>query len=847
MQDNYDFLDIEKKWQSRWEESNIFSAKVNHDKEKYYVLEMLPYPSGKIHMGHVRNYSIGDVIARYKIKKGFNVLHPMGWDAFGLPAENAAIEKKTHPKKWTYENIEKMKSELKTLGFSYDWDKEIATCGPEYYKHQQKIFLDFYKNDLTYRKESIVNWDPVDQTVLSNEQVENGRGWRSGALVERKKLTQWFVRITDFAEDLVESLKKLENWPDHVKLMQEKWIGKSRGARIKFPIENSDKHLEVYTTVPETIFGASFCAIAFDHPIAQELASKSQEIQAFIEKSNISGTSEEDIEKAEKLGFNTGINLLNPVNPKQKIPLLLANFVLMDYGTGAIFGCPAHDARDFEFATKYKLPIKRVAERPGKDTELPMKVEPSDVIIDSDFLNGLTSKEAREKTIDYFEKHDMGKATTQYRLRDWGVSRQRYWGCPIPMIHCSECGVVAVPEKNLPVQLPEDVEIGGNGNPLDNHPTWKNTTCPKCGKDAKRETDTLDTFFDSSWYFLRYCDNQDKDVMNKEAVKYWLAVDQYIGGIEHAVLHLLYARFFVKALSKCGYPEIDEPFLDLLPQGMVTHMSYKDQNQKWVDPSDINKKSGKLIHKDTGEEVLPYRVEKMSKSKKNVVPPVHIIEKYGADTARLFTLSDSPPEKNLEWTDSGIEGCYKFLNKLYMFTKNFVSNEHSAESDSKEDKVKELQQKTHSTIKTVSDNIEHKHLNKAIATIRELTNSIYSYKIKSNQDIDVVKNALEVSVQLLNPFVPHVTEELWEMLGHKQNLSDSTWPSYDESLLKQNNKKIAVQVNGKLKIVLAFPQESEEEEIKAFVLNEDKVKSAIDSKEVRKVIYVPNKLVNIVV
>jgi len=850
MQDNYNFLDIEQKWQKQWDNLSVFSAEINNNKPKYYVLEMLPYPSGKIHMGHVRNYSIGDVIARYKTQKGFNVLHPMGWDAFGLPAENAAIEKKTHPKKWTYENIENMKDELKKLGFSYDWSKEVATCDPSYYKHQQKIFLDFFKNGLAYRKESLVNWDPVDQTVLSNEQVENGRGWRSGALVEQKKLTQWFMKITDFADDLVNSLEKLDNWPDHVKLMQEKWIGKSRGSKIKFPIENSEEYVEVYTTVPETLFGASFCAIAFDHPISQGLVKKNPSIKTFIEESSLSGTSEEDVEKAEKLGFDTGIKLTNPVNPNQTIPLFIANFVLMDYGTGAIFGCPAHDARDFEFATKYKLPIKRVVERPNKETDLPLKVETTDILIESEFLNGLTSKEAREKIIDYFEKENIGQATTQYRLRDWGVSRQRYWGCPIPMIYCPSCGVVPVPAKDLPVQLPEDVTIGGNGNPLDHHPTWKNVSCPKCGKEAKRETDTLDTFFDSSWYFLRYCNNETSDTIDREAVKYWLPVDQYIGGIEHAVLHLLYARFFVKALSKCGYPHIDEPFLDLLPQGMVTHMSYKDKNGKWVDPCDIENKGEKIFQKQTGEEAFPYRIEKMSKSKKNVVPPLPILEKYGADTARLFTLSDSPPEKNIEWTDSGVEGCYKFLNKLYIFTKDFIKNiDINLSIDSKElsDSQKSLQQKIHSTIKTVSENIENKHLNKAIASIRELTNEVYRYKSNASSDKAIVKEALKASIQLLNPFVPHITEELWSILGETRIIANSQWPSYDEAMLQQNSKKIVIQVNGKLKLVSNFPQEATEEEIKAYAFNESKVKAAIDNKEIRKVIYIQNKLVNIVV
>jgi leucyl-tRNA synthetase len=849
MQSSYNFLQIEKKWQSYWSDHKQFLAEPDSKKKKYYVLEMLPYPSGRIHMGHVRNYSIGDLIARYKLKQGYNVLHPMGWDSFGLPAENAAIEKKTQPKKWTYENIDNMRSELKRLGFSYDWSKELATCDPDYYKQQQKIFLSFLENDLAYRKESVVNWDPVDQTVLSNEQVEDGRGWRSGALVERKKLTQWFIRITNFSENLIKSLEKLENWPEHVKSMQHKWIGKSYGADVKFKLKDSENYIEIFTTLPETLFGASFCAIAFDHPIAKKLSEGNKELQDFITKNSNSQVSEESIEKSEKLGIDTGLKVINPVDPSQEVPVFLANFVLMDYGTGALFGCPAHDVRDYEFAHKYNLPIKQVSKKvKDPDAPLPIKVEENDIISNSDFLNNLSSKEAKVKIMEFLEKQKLGKKITKYRLRDWGVSRQRYWGCPIPIIHCESCGAVPVPEKDLPVKLPDDPEIGGNGNPLDNHPTWKNVECPKCKKQATRETDTLDTFFDSSWYFLRYCSPKSDQVIDQDAVRYWLPVDKYIGGIEHAVLHLLYARFFVKALTKCGYISIDEPFLDLLTQGMVTHMSYKDQNNKWAEADLVYQKSGKFFSKETDEEVTPYRIEKMSKSKKNVVAPVPIIEKYGADTARLFTLSDSPPEKNLEWTDSGIEGCYKFLNKLYLFVESFVkSKEENSFTNTYTESYNTLNKKLNSTIKHVTKSIESMHFNKSIAYIRELTNSIYNYKIQTKEDTLLIRKSIESSLQLLNPIVPHITEELWKIMGHKENLVKSQWPKYDESIATDTTKKIAIQINGKLKLVSEFATDIKEEELKSAILDNEKIKHLISDKEVRKFIYVPNKLVNIVI
>ena len=849
MQPGYNFIKIEEKWQRHWDHNSLFKCEEDKSKPKYYVLEMLPYPSGNIHMGHVRNYSIGDALARYKIKCGYNVLHPMGWDAFGLPAENAAIEKKVHPKKWTYENINNMRSELKMLGLSYDWSKEVTTCDPEYYKQQQKIFLEFLKNDLAYRKESIVNWDPVDQTVLSNEQVEDGKGWRSGAPVVRKKLTQWFIKITKFSEELLSELSHLDQWPDSVRSMQEKWIGKSHGAKVRFKFKDSSDHVEIFTTMPETLFGASFCALSFDHPLALKLAGQNQKINDFILQCNQSSVSEEAIETAEKLGIDTGLKVVNPVLPDQELPLFIANFVLMDYGTGAIFGCPAHDVRDHEFALKYHLPINTIVKKSDGSRGLPTKIEADDIMIHSAFLTNLTAKEAKTAIFDYLEKNNLGTSITQYRLRDWGVSRQRYWGCPIPIIHCDSCGIVPVPEKDLPVVLPEDVEIEGIGNPLDKHKTWKHVNCPKCNKPALRETDTLDTFFDSSWYFLRYCSPKTDEIIDKELVNYWLPVDKYIGGIEHAVLHLLYARFFTKALKECGYIKFSEPFTSLLTQGMVTHMSYKDGSGKWFPATDICHKNGKTFSSITNEEILPYRNEKMSKSKKNVVPPMPIIQQYGADTARLFVLSDSPPEKNLEWTDTGIEGCYKFLNKLYIFTSEFSTNTTNSlkpNLSALSSKQGELLKKTNATIKSVTDTIESMHFNKSIAHIRELTNAVYSYKIENDVDRNLVGTALSLISQLLNPIAPHITEELWSLLGNKNSLVNISWPEYDRNLSINELKKITVQVNGKLRLVHEFANDASEEQIKEFCLNHDLIKKALVAKTIEKIISVPGRLINIV-
>jgi leucyl-tRNA synthetase len=840
---------IEAKWQEIWDKAGIFKASQDTTLKKFYVLEMFPYPSGRIHMGHLRNYAIGDVVARYKRAQGFNVLHPMGWDAFGLPAENAAIQNKVHPLAWTYQNIAAMQKELRSIGLSYDWEREFATCSVDYYAHEQKIFLDFLKNGLAYRKESVVNWDPIDQTVLANEQVIDGKGWRSGALIERKKLNQWFLKITDFADDLLDSIKSLSNWPDHVKLMQEKWIGKSIGAKIKFAIQDSAQKLEVFTTRPDTIFGASFIAIAPDHPIAKQLALNDAELAEFINECSKLGTAEEAIEKAEKKGFDTGLKVLHPFDNNILLPLYVANFVLMDYGSGAIFGCPAHDVRDMEFAKKYDLSIKFVVKPYDESANIDNNQPYTDdgIIIDSDFLNGLNTAQAKEKVIEKLQATNMGSKVTNYRLRDWGISRQRYWGCPIPIIHCNTCGAVPVPDQDLPVTLPEDVSFEKGGNPLEHHPTWQHVNCPKCGIKAKRETDTFDTFFESSWYFARFCSPRADTAVDKKLCSYFLPVDQYIGGVEHAVLHLLYARFFTKAMSKCGYFDITEPFAGLLTQGMVCKETYKDKAGNWLYPEEIIKnESGILVDKKNGEEVIIGRIEKMSKSKKNVVDPNFIIENYGADTARLFMLSDSPPERDLEWSDSGIEGAFRYVNKIQKLVEKFIETkaENLNNADSNLSKLNAIM---HKTIFLVSEDLNKFHFNRAIARIREFSNYIGDQNFADQN----LRNPLEIAIKnllkLLCPFIPHIAEELWQKLGEAQMLSITLWPEADPSLVVDSEVIIAIQLNGKLKTTITAARDIEKEKLEQLVLNLPQIKAAIDNKELRKVIIVPNKIVNIVV
>lgn len=844
--ENYNFRENEKKWQHIWDKDEIFQVSEDSTKDKYYVLEMFPYPSGNIHMGHLRNYAIGDVIARFKMMQGFNVLHPIGWDAFGLPAENAAIENNVHPSVWTKKNIANMRDQLKKIGFSYDWNREITTCEPDYFKHEQKMFLDFLKNDIAYQKEATVNWDPVDNTVLANEQVVDGRGWRSGALVERKSLKQWFLRISDYSEELLNSLDTLDNWPEKVKTMQKRWIGRSYGLELSFAIDKSDEKLVVYTTRPDTIFGASFCAISPNHPLAANLAENNSEIASFIEDCNKMGMAEDVIEKAEKKGINTGLKVVHPFIANLKLPIYIANFVLMDYGTGAVFACPAHDQRDFEFAKKYYLPIKQVIESGDEDiTDKAYTGEGK--LVNSEFLDGLEIGEAKEQVINRIEQIGSGKKTTNYRLRDWGVSRQRYWGCPIPIIYCDSCGTVPVPTSDLPVTLPDDVDFSVNGNPLDHHPTWKHTTCPKCGsKHAVREADTFDTFFESSWYFNRYCSPKSENGIEKQKADYWMNVDQYIGGIEHAVLHLLYSRFFTLALNKCGYLAVKEPFKGLLTQGMVCHETYKDESGKWVLPDDVKIEKANATHIKTGEKIDIGRSIKMSKSKKNVVDPSLIVESYGADTARLFMLSDSPPERDLEWSDSGVEGAYKYVNRLWKLVIESISDDVKIVdfNNTSQDETAYAKQ-IHACIKNVTDDLAHFRFNKAIARIRELTNSLSS--IKNAQLFNIRFTGYRICVKLLSPFVPHICEELWQKMGNETYLANESWPIADEKFLKNDSITIAVQVNGKLRSTINIDPEISRAEIEELALNDCKIKEKMEGKAPKKVIVVPGKIVNVVI
>jgi leucyl-tRNA synthetase len=832
------YQELEKKWQHIWQEKNAFVTKDDFSLKKYYVLEMFPYPSGKLHMGHLRNYAIGDVTARYKRAQGYNVLYPMGWDAFGLPAENAAIQNNTHPAAWTYQNIAAMKSEMKALGLSYDWSREIATCGVDYYKHEQKIFLSFLKENLAYRKEAIVNWDPVDNTVLANEQVIDGRGWRSGALVVRKKLNQWFLRITDFSEELLQELNNLTAWPEHVKLMQEKWIGKSIGAKVNFELV-SGENIEVFTTRADTLFGASFIAIAVDHPIAQKLAKNNQALADFIKQASLIGTTEEAIEKAEKLGFNTNLKAKHPFIKDQLLPVYVANFVLMNYGTGAIFGCPAHDVRDMEFAKKYHLAIKQVIKSQQVDDS--QAYTGDGVLINSDFLNGLDVAQAKVKAIAKIVELGIGQEQINYRLRDWGISRQRYWGCPIPIIHCPHCKEVPVPDDQLPVTLPEDVDFSKMGNPLANHPTWKHVKCPICGSDAVRETDTFDTFFESSWYFARFCNNNTSDVIDKAACEHFLPVDQYIGGIEHAVLHLLYARFFTKALEKCGYFKLKEPFNALLTQGMVCKETLKTQDGNWLYPQEVTTDaSGKKVDA-SGMPVIVGRIEKMSKSKKNVVEPKSIIVKYSADTARLFMLSDSPPERDLEWSDSGVEGSWRFLQRLEKFVVNFAP--HSIANSNNTDK---LCKTTHKTIFQVSEDLNRFHFNRAIARIRELANAIFEQE-NTQENFASITFATKTLLQLIAPFTPHIAEELWQIMKQDNILAATPWPIADSALMMDDVITMAVQVNGKLRATFEIAKDSAKELVEELALGLPEVMKFTTDCKIKKIIIVPNKIVNIVI
>ncbi len=875
--DRYPFRAVEQKWQKMWEEAGAFAASADSDKPKYYVLEMFPYPSGNIHMGHVRNYTLGDVVARYRRALGYNVLHPIGWDAFGLPAENAAIERDIHPEEWTYKNIDTMRQQLKSIGFSYDWSRELATCSPQYYKYEQKFFLSFLKHGLAYRKESFVNWDPVDNTVLANEQVIDGCGWRSGAPVQRRKLSQWFLRITDFAEELLAELDNMPNWPERVKLMQRKWIGRSVGATIKLNIIRDDGQscsnlpdggtLEIYTTRPETIFGMSFCAISPHHPLAQQLAADNPALVEFIAECDKLGTSQEAIEKAQKRGFATGLYVKHPLQ-ERKVPLYVANFVLMEYGSGAIFACPAHDQRDFEFAKKYNLPIIPVISGGG---ELLAEAYTGDgTMINSDMLNGMDVSAARDKIISILEQNGIGCAKVNYRLRDWGISRQRYWGCPIPVIHCDDCGIVPVPEEQLPVELPKDVDFSISGNPLVNHPQWKYVDCPTCGQPAQRETDTFDTFFESSWYFAQFCSETvasnavagdnigTRTLFSAEDARYWLPVDQYIGGIEHAVLHLLYARFFTRALQKCGYLDVKEPFAGLMTQGMVCHATYQDKAGNWLYPDQVIKNAdGDLVSETDGSPVTIGRIEKMSKSKRNTVDPRQIINSYGADTARLFMLSDSPPDRDLEWTESGVEGAWRYLNRLWRVIQEYKAEidqydksglEIYSTSDIADNRPEllDVRRMIHKTIAGVSGDIENFHFNKAVARLRELTNKLTTVRGNDNASMAVKKEGYETLLQLLNPFLPHFTEECWQQLGYDEWLLYKKWPIADDKLLQEDKVTIAIQVNGKLRATIDIARDCPKEDMEKAALAQSKVQAILQDKTIKKIIVIPNKIVNVV-
>ncbi|MEO0694870.1 MAG: leucine--tRNA ligase [Pseudomonadota bacterium] len=864
----YNPKEVEPRWRKVWDEADLYATREDGDREKYYVLEMFPYPSGKIHIGHVRNYAMGDLIARFKRAQGFNVLHPMGWDAFGMPAENAAMQTGGHPKDWTYANIEVMRDQLKQMGLSIDWSREFATCDPEYYAHQQKLFLDFWAAGLVERRESYVNWDPVDMTVLANEQVIEGKGWRSGAPVERRKLSQWFLKITDKADDLLDALDdgRLDGWPENVRTMQRNWIGRSRGLKMRFAYTacetapDGTTGLEIYTTRPDTLYGASFCAVAPDHPLALAFAKGDKAVEAFIADCQRAGTSEEAIEKAEKKGHPLPLSVDHPFIDGKKLPVFVANFILMGYGTGAIFGCPAHDQRDLDFARKYGLEVTPVV--------LPADADPATFtvgdeaytddgsIFNSDFLDGMNVPDAIDASINRIEEMEQGEATTQYRLRDWGVSRQRYWGCPIPAIHCDTCGVVPVPAEDLPVRLPDVAaeEFNTPGNPLDRAEDWKNVTCPKCGRPATRETDTFDTFMDSSWYFARFAAAREDVPVDKARADYWLPVDQYIGGVEHAILHLLYARFFTRAMKDTGHLSVDEPFANLFTQGMVTHETYLDPDEtkklkdRWILPDDVIRKDDTIVWEKTGEPVIVGAIEKMSKSKKNVVSPEAIAETYGADAARWFMLSDSPPERDVEWTEGGIVGAWKLMNRIWETVEAgeglLAQNDLGVVPAELDDPSMALRRATHSAIDGVTDDIENFRFNKAIARIYEFVNALR----KAEGAHDWVRaEALGSLTQLIAPFTPHLAEECWACLGREPFVCDVPWPSADPGLLVDDTVTLAVQVNGKRRGEISVPTDASKADAEKLALADPDVMRHTEGKTVRKVIVVPGKIVNIVV
>jgi leucyl-tRNA synthetase len=845
MTDRFDAASADARWQAEWEARGTFHADDASEKPKSFVLEMFPYPSGRIHMGHVRNYTMGDVLARFRRMTGHEVLHPMGWDAFGMPAENAAMEKGVHPGDWTRANIAAMRAELKRLGFALDWRRELATCEPDYYGQEQALFLDLYEAGLVTRKESAVNWDPVDMTVLANEQVIDGRGWRSGALVERRKLSQWFLKITDFADDLLDGLADLPHWPDKVKLMQANWIGRSKGLRFRFALDGGPlPEVEVFTTRPDTIFGASFVAVSIDHPLAQSLAATNEGLPAFIEECRRTGTAAAEVETAEKLGFDTGLSATHPLDPSWKLPVFVANFVLMDYGTGAVFGVPGHDQRDLDFARKYMLPVTRVVAKVPEDKDAPIHDEADTsggIAVNSRFLDGMGSEEAKNAIVARAETEGWGAGTTVFRLRDWGVSRQRYWGTPIPIIHCEGCGPVGVPKDQLPVVLPEDVSFDIPGNPLDRHPTWKHVDCPRCGAAAQRETDTLDTFADSSWYFIRFASAPADKPFDRLTAEKWLPVGQYIGGVEHAILHLLYARFWTRALQRIGKIDIAEPFTGLFTQGMVTHETYSfepftgREKNYWLSPEEVERRGDVVVERKTGSPVTVGRVEKMSKSKKNTVDPGPIVDRYGADAVRWFMLSDSPPERDLPWSEAGIEGAGRFVQRLWKVVKANEAGEVDARPDI------DLDRKLHRTIAGVAADIEALSFNKAVAKLYELVGAIEKARPSASRN-----TAARTLILLAAPMVPHIAEELWAGAGGEGLVADAAWPDVDPTLLVDDEVTIAIQVNGKLRDTLTAPKGSSREDLEAMALANAKVQALLAGASPKKVIAVPDRLVNVV-
>lgn len=870
----YNHREVEPKWRARWAAAGIDRALEPDQakgKKKAYVLEMFPYPSGRIHVGHSRNYTMGDVIARFRRANGYNVLHPMGWDAFGLPAENAAMERGIHPKGWTYDNIAAMREQLKLLGLAVDWSREFATCDPAYYKHQQAMFLAFWRQGLVYRKKQKVNWDPVDMTVLANEQVVDGKGWRSGAPVETRELEQWMFRVTAYAKDLLAAIGTLDKWPDKVRLMQSNWIGKSQGARFRFEIvpPASSRHakgrqdggatIEVFTTRPDTLFGASFVALAPDHPITKALGLRKPEVAKFIEACAHLGTSEADIEKADKFGVDLGIRVKHPFDPAWELPVWGANFVLSTYGTGAIFGSPAGDQRDLDFANKYKLPFKPVVLPPGADAKTHTIATEAftgeGVAYNSRFLDGLPSREATKRAIEELVKLGAGEATTQWRLRDWGVSRQRYWGCPIPAIHCDECGVVPVPEKDLPVALPEDVKFDKPGNPLAHHPTWKHVKCPQCGRNAERETDTLDTFVDSSWYFARFTDaHNEAQPFDKKKAGYWLPVDQYVGGVEHAVLHLLYARFFTRAMRDCGYldgPADGEPFKSLFTQGMVVHETYKSEDGRWLSPDEVEQlEDGTWVESDSNSDAVVGAIEKMSKSKRNVVDLDAFVKDFGADVARWFVLSDSPPERDVEWTAAGVKGAWGFVQRVWTLVEAHgraaPKPGDAAPAGADEGEALALRQLAHRAVQSVTDDIENFRFNVAVARGYELVNAIARLKGADEASVFARGEALRILTQLISPFMPHLAEECWEKLGFEPFVATAPWPVADPKLAARTTVTLPIQVNGKKRAEIEAPKGAPEEHVRELALQHAAVGPFLDGVTVRKVIVVPDRIVNIV-